>query len=478
MIQSLVLSFLACTPDSAPTGTEDVRVDHAKQSIDSLSPKSCVQEEGILFTVWQDDRDGQQAIWFNMSADGGVTFLDSDTLLSLGEADALNPSIACTGDFVYVVWEDRRDGELGYENIYVQWSDDRGRRWQKKDVALDADPDGESISLAPVVAAAGDRAWVAWSDSVNGAYDIYVTGTKNGGEDWEATPVRVDTDEPGAAYSANPKIVGDAEGSVAVVWEDRRSGATDIYANYSDDGGKSFESSDTRLDAGDDAGANNSFLSGVAKAGDNVYAVWDDDRFGENSDILFTYSHSAGKNWIDEPMRVESDAEGIADSINASVAAQGERVLVAFQDNRAGGGYDIFLRWSDNGGQEWATEEEERMETDDPGEAQSYDPHIAIDGDMWGIQWKEYRDDLAGVGFNDLYYNYTVDAGVTWQGSDVRINSTSLATSFATDANFFLRGGYVVTVWADGRAGSTDIFSAGRAVGEESVWIAPEAAAK
>ena len=90
----------------------------------------------------------------------------------------------------------------------------------------------------------------------------------------------------------------------------------------------------------------------------------------------------------------------------------------------------------------------------------------------------EYRDDLEGVGFNDLYYNYTVDSGGTWQGSDVRINSTGLATSFATDASFYLRGGYVVTVWADGRSGSTDIFAAGRKIGDESVWIQPEEAAK
>lgn len=478
MIQSLLLGLLACTPETGTTGTSDTRVDHAKQKVDSIAPKTCVQEAGILFAVWQDDRDGEQAIWFNMSADGGVTFLQGDTLLSFGEADALNPAIACSGDHVYVVWEDKRDGELGYENIYVQWSDDRGRSWQEEDVALDADPEGEAISLAPAVAAAGDSAWVAWSDSVNGAYDIYVTGTSNGGKDWRGTPVRVDTDEAGAAYSGSPRIVGDADGGVVVAWEDRRSGATDIYANASTDDGESFDESDTRLDAGDDAGSHDSFLSALTRSGENVYVVWADARYGENSDVLMNYSHGGGRSWADEPVRVESDAEGIADSINPTVAADGERVWVAFQDNRSGGGYDIFLRWSDNAGQEWANDEEVRMESDDPGEAQSYFPHIAVDGDMWGVQWMEYRDDLEGVGFNDLYYNYTVDAGGTWQGSDVRINSTALATSFATDASFYLRGGFVVTVWADGRSGSTDIFSAGRKIGDESVWIQPEEPAK
>lgn len=478
MISSLLFGLFACTPESTTSGTSDTRVDHAKKGVESLSPRSCVQEAGILFAVWQDDRDGEQAIWFNMSADGGVTFLQSDTLLSYGEADALHPTIACSGDRVYVVWEDKRDGELGYENIYVQWSDDRGRSWQEEDFAIDADPDGEAISLAPRVAAAGDHAWVAWSDSVNGAYDIYVSRTENGGKDWAKSPVRVDTDEAGSAYSGAPIVVGDKDGNVVVAWEDRRSGATDIYANASTDNGESFDESDTRLDAGDEAGSSDSFLASMAMEGENVYVVWADTRYGENSDVLMSYSHAGGKSWADEPVRVESDAEGIADSINPMVTADDGRVWVAFQDNRAGGGYDIFLRWSDNAGQEWANEEEVRMESDDPGEAQSYFPHVAVDGEMWAVQWMEYRDDLEGVGFNDLYYNYTVDAGTTWQSSDVRINSTALATSYATDASFYLRGGYVVTVWADGRSGSSDIFAAGRAIGEESVWIQPEEAAK
>ena len=470
---SVLLGFFACTPAVVDEGTHDVRVDHAGKDVESLTPRTCVNETGRIFAVWSDDREDVETVWFNMSADGGVTFLAQDTLLSHGEAAATNPAIACSGDRVYVAWEDKRDGELGYENIYVQWSDDAGRHWQKKDVALDVDPDGLAVSIGPTLFAVGDRAWVVWSDQINGAYDIFVSGTQDGGESWSDAPVRVDTDEAGAAFSSHPKLVADDSGNLVVAWEDRRNGASDVYVNNSTDGGDSFAGTDRRLDGGDEAGASNSFEPLLALSGDNVYVVWQDERFGENSDILMNYSHSSGDKWQDEALRVESDAAGIADSRYPALAAQGDQVLVAFQDNRAGG-YDIYLRWSDNGGSDWAVEEEVRMETDDPGQAQSYNPRIALSGDSWAVQWQDYRDDLAGVFFNDLYYNYSADGGTTWQMADVRVNSTDYATSYALGSSFYIRNDVVVSIWADGRFGSADIFCAGRALGEPSLWIEPE----
>ncbi|MSQ00473.1 MAG: exo-alpha-sialidase [Myxococcales bacterium] len=473
---SVLFGFFACTPAPVDEGTLDVRVDHAGKKVESSAPRTCVNDVGRIFVVWVDDREDADGVWFNMSADGGATFLQQDTALSHGTAAAANPAIACAGERVYVAWEDKRDGELEYENIYLQWSDDAGRHWQKQDVAIDADPDGLAVSIGPALVAVGDRAWVVWSDQVNGAYDILLSATVDGGERWSEAPRRVDTDEPGAAFSSHPKVVGDDLGNVVVAWEDRRSGASDIYVNNSTDGGESFAADDRRLDGGDDAGASNSFEPLLALSGDHVYVVWQDERFGENSDILMNYSHSAGDGWQDEARRVESDAEGVSDSRYPALAAQGDQVFVAFQDNRAGG-YDVYLRWSDNGGTDWAIEEERRMESDDPGQAQSYNPRIALSGDSWAVQWQDYRDDLAGVFFNDLYYNYTVDGGTTFQSADVRINSTDFATSYAIESSIYLRNGVVVSIWADGRFGSTDIFCAARPLGEASVWIAPEGAA-
>ena len=474
MILGLFFAVTGCSTEAGTEATQDVRVDHAKADVESTLPRSCANADGKLFVVWQDQRDKHQQIWFNMSADGGQTFLDHDTFLSKGKVEAANPVIACAGDYVYVAWEDKRDGELGYQNIYVNWSQDAGRTWQEEDLALDADPDGDYISIAPSIAAAGDSAWVVWSDQTDGAYDIFLNRTGTGGDKWLDTPLRVDADEAGSAYSGNPRVAGDNDGHVVVTWEDTRDGLSDIYVNSSTDGGKSFASTDRRVDGGDDAGSHNSFSPRIALSGENVYIVWYDERFGENSDILMNYSHSSGDGWKDEAFRVESDAEGIADSRNPDVAAQGDKVAVAFQDNRSGGGYDIFLRWSEDAGKTWVGDTEERMDTDSNGEAQSYNPRISLWKDTWAVAWEDYRDDIGNVGFNDLYYNYSMNAGGDWQTSDVRINSTAPGASYAVETSFFVYDDRVMTVWADGRLGSSDIFSAGRKLGEQSVYVAPE----
>lgn len=468
----LTTHLLACAPGSDSTGTEDVRVDHGKADTESLAPRSCVSSDGTVYVTWHDAREKKDQVWFNKSGDAGVTFLSGDELLSQGEGHARNPAIACDGERVYVAWEDTRDGELEYENIYLQWSDDGGRSWQKDDIPLDNDPDGSSMSKGPSIAAAGDNVWVAWFDQVNGAYDILVQRSKNGGEDWLDEPVRVDTDTAGAAYSAWPTIVGDKDDHVVVAWEDRRDGNSDIYANYSNDNGESFSSEDRRLDVGDDAGSANSFEPRVAMSGENVYVAWHDERYGDRADILLNLSRSYGEGWKDETLRMETDAEGIADSRNPDVFARGDEVWVAFQDNRATG-YDIFLQYSADAGREWL-EAELRMDTDDNGQAQSTDPRISVSGDVWLVAWADYRNDGAEVGFNDLFYNYTPDAGGTWQPGDIRINSTEVGSAYAVDHEVTVFEDRIITTWADGRSGSSDIYAASRPLGITSLYVAPE----
>lgn len=469
-------NLVACTPAAEVLGTADVRVDHTgtekSDNTEALIPRTCMNDDGNVFVVWQDDRDGTDGIWFNMSADGGLTFLGTDTRISHGEIGAYAPAIACSGDRVYIAWEDKRDGELGYENIYVQWSDDAGRSWQDDDLAIDNDIEGTAMSKGPHIAAAGDNAWVTWFDQINGAYDIFVNRTQNGGKDWLDAPVRVDADEPGSAYSASPQIVGNDDGNVVVVWEERRDGKSDIYVNASIDNGESFSNEEQRLDEGDDPGSADSFSPKIAMAGENVYVVWHDERFGDNSDIMCNRSQSSGQTWKGEAFRIEADAEGIADSRNPYVYAEDNTVWVAYQDDRAVG-YDIYLQWSSDAGDTW-TETETRMDTDDNGQAQSYEPMIAINGKTWLVGWQDYRNDGEAVGFNDLYYNYSVDEGSTWQAADIRINSNEPGTAFAVDAAINLFGDQVVTVWADGRFGVSDVFGANRDIGIASEWVAPE----
>lgn len=470
-----IVTLIACTePPAAETGTLDVRVDHNGQDdkVESTLPVTCQSRDGALYVAWMDARNGEDAIWFNASADGGKSWFPGDVKVNVGKSPARNPAIACDDDQVYVAWEDIRDGDYAYPNIYMNASDNNGRDWLEEDFAIDGDPDGEHESHAPALAAVGSSVYAAWADNSDGAYDIHVQASNDAGSTWLDAPTRADADEAGAAYSSQPRIAADSDGNVLVVWEDSRGGKVDIYSNWSDDNAKSFHGEDARLDLGDDSGAADSFTPALSMNGGYAWVAWHDYRFGAKRDILFNVSENQGHSWKEKSGRLESDAEGIADSLNAFVASDGDKAHIVWQDDRSGG-YDIFYRRVDDGGSAWGTDEI-RLDTDEQGQAQSYNPVAFVSSEKVIVGWQDERNDGQAVHFNDLYYNFSIDGGKSWADEDVRINSGEPGAAYTVDLSIYYFNGAVRSVWCDGRYGSGDIVSAQRDLGDPSVWIPPE----
>jgi hypothetical protein len=67
---------------------------------------------GHLFAAWQDNRLGNNDIFFSSSADGGTTFAPSERVddTGSGHSEQSRPSIAWSDGRCYVVWEDDRSG--------------------------------------------------------------------------------------------------------------------------------------------------------------------------------------------------------------------------------------------------------------------------------------------------------------------------------------------------------------------------------
>lgn len=451
--------------------TADVRVDHSGENdvSEATAPRTCLSG-GALHAVWQENRTGKPGIWFNTSSDGGKNWLTSDIAINHTPASAEAPDVACSGQDVYVVWEDERDGDLLNHNIYVSVSRDGGQEFAAEDVLLDADVDGAAMSLGPRAVAVGEDVYVAWFDNTDGAYDIRVQASHNSGRDWMNDAARADSDEAGSAYSAWPSIAA-TESSVVVAWEDSRGGANDIYASASLDGGESFDN-DVRLDSGDASGATNSFEPRLAMRDDTAAVTWYDERNGAR-DVYVNVSMNAGASWLnlDEAPRVDGDGAGEANSLHPALALQGSKVYLTWQDDRSGG-YDIYQRTYDTGTEGFG--DEVRIDTDADGESQSYYPSIAVDGEHVFVNWQDYREDKDAVGFNDLYYNYSADGGTNWNQDDLRINSNEPGSSYAIHASAAIVGQSFVSVWSDGRNGTADLYSASRTLGAESIYVAPE----
>src|SRR5687768_6371957 len=167
--------------------------------------------------------------------------LDTD---APGNELSVFPEIARSGTNLYVVWYDRRLGDL---DVFFNRSLDGGDTWLPADVRVDTTPAGGLGALIPQVAAEGANVYVVWQDRRDGLPDVRFNRSADAGTTWLLADVRLDSGLAGAAASREPRIAV-AGPHLYVVWEDARNGATDVYFNRSLDGGATWLPSDARLD--------------------------------------------------------------------------------------------------------------------------------------------------------------------------------------------------------------------------------------
>ncbi len=462
----------ACTSSSVPdeiepTGTNfDVQIDGQRaleEPVDSEDLHLCAGGAGQVYVAWRDAREGFSDVWFNRSSDDGATWLDEPVRAKQGPGDASGLSLTCDGDRVYIAWEDDRDGEIGYTNIYLNRSSDGGQTWMPEDLALDDDPEGIAISLGPTLALRGDAVYAVWYDQREGAPDIYMAASSDGGASF-GPPRLISSPGPGDPeeyWSGNPEITLDDDGRIYIVWEDTRAGGQDIWVAVSDVGGTAFLANQ-RIDTGDEPGAGDSFFPRIGVSGSHAYVVWHDTRAGEGRDIFLNYSSDSGVTWLDAAIRLEDDPAGFSESIRPELVVEGSVAHVVWQDER-NVGFDIYYRRVDAGVPEPS---DRRIETDLPGEFNSAAPRMVLADDQLVVAWSEYRHDI-GAGYNDLFYSHAPlsDTTTGWAEADLRLDSSIPGTSFTTPVEIAVQQGMVLATWIDGRSGSSDVFFSSTALG-------------
>ena len=131
-----------------------------------------------VHVVWVDGRDGNDEIYYKRSTDGGTTW-GTDTRLTNASSSSEFPSVAVSGSCVHVTWYDQRDGN---EEIYYKRSTDGGASWGA-DTRL---TNNSSSSEFPSLAISGNYVHVIWDDQRDGNREIYYkrnpTGNSGVGE--------------------------------------------------------------------------------------------------------------------------------------------------------------------------------------------------------------------------------------------------------------------------------------------------------
>ena len=115
--------------------------------------------------------------------------------------------------------------------------------WLPTPIRLDTgDSPGENYSGAVKISASGNNVYAVWSDSRNGYHtmggDIYFNYSNDRGAIWQSSDIRLDTGDAPGASASNGLQISSSGSNVYVVWADKRHGKydQDIYFNYSTDG--------------------------------------------------------------------------------------------------------------------------------------------------------------------------------------------------------------------------------------------------
>ncbi len=439
-----------CLRTFVPAGS-DIRLDTGDTagSHSSVQP-TLVVADGSLLAAWMDLRAGAARILLSRSTNHGASW-SAPQRLDTGSGPAIGPRIALPhgGRWPNVTWGDFRGGS-SYREVYLRRSTDSGASWSGGDRRINPGQNTDSFSLD--VASDGDEVFVVYINfTTSRARHVYLLHSPDGGANWSA-PRRVDT-AMGDVLAGEPRVVA-AGGRVHVLWRDNRNGGLDVFYRSSGDGGSSWNP-ERRIDTMSGPGTSASFAPALAVRGDEVHVAWVDDHGGGSFDIWHRRSLDGGSSW-DSPRRLDDDPLP-HDSFSPRIALPDGRVVVAWVDHRFGLP-DIVSRSSADAGATFGSLT--RLDTGDgEGAATSEDLQLAAAGDLVAAVWADARD-----GAPDIYVNYSLDGGATWQPSDVRLDVTGLpgSSDSVSPALAVEASGRIHVVWVDYRDGNAgDIYYRG-----------------
>jgi hypothetical protein len=277
--------FLTTSSDRAKTFTKPVRVLGAGNYQVRMAMDPTAGDRGRLHLVWlhttEDAPTGglplpPNPIMTKHSDDGGQTFSEPLQISDPQRRLSVAPSVALAPDgTVHVVYYDFVDDMRDYQGLegptwpgkwalIVTSSTDAGENFSRGVVVDDGVVPPERVLLIftmppPALAAGSDGSlYVAWHDGRNEDWDVFLSGSSDGGRSWN-NPMRLNDDDAGnGVHQYLPRVAVAPGGRVDVIFYDRRDDPdnvdNDVYYTFSTNGGESFsenlrlttESSDSR----------------------------------------------------------------------------------------------------------------------------------------------------------------------------------------------------------------------------------------
>ncbi len=345
-----------------------------------------------------------------------------------------------------IVWEDYRNDTVNAD-IYVQRISNSGvTLWTTNGVALCIDP---ALQNAPVIITDSvGGAIIVWEDKRSGKKNLYAQRIDSSGNVlWTANGVVVNLS---VKSQKNPKLLPDGSSGAIVIWQDSVSSGYGIIGQRLSPGGLTQWSGGAIVSSL--PFAESSPKAQISLSGE-IFVAWQDKRNGSDYDIYAQKLNLSGvAQWTSNGINL-SNIAGTQSNPKVALDNAGGAVIV-WQDNRSGIDYDVYAqRVNASGAIQWST--------NGIAVCNSIGAQTAIDissqymSNAVVIAWKDAR---AGVFNLDIYAQRLNLAGAAqWPANGVVVSN---ALNNQINPNVVGDGvGGTIIAYQDSSAGNWDINS-------------------
>lgn len=302
--------------------------------------------------------------------------------------DSRSPVVAVgTDDSIHVVW---RDGTPGNLELYYRRSTDGGSSWS----ALKRLTWNSGISIQPTMAIdSGNVIHIVWSDDSAGNHELFHKKSTDGGNSWSSSKRLTWTPES----TAQAQIEIDSSDTIHIICLDTPSVESEIYYKKSTDGGASWTSLKRLTWTGDFS----SLPAFAIAPDDSLHVVWREDK-SSNWEIYYKKSTNGGTTWSGSKRLTwtptSTNVPDIAVDLNNNIVA-------VWKDN-APGTYELFYRYSSNGGNTWSPT---KRLTWHPNFSEG--PSLAVaSNNVIHLAWYNYISSTNP----EIFYKFSSDSGKSW----------------------------------------------------------------
>jgi hypothetical protein len=355
-----------------------------------------------------------------------------------------------------MAWQDRRGGSG--DKIYVQRINSYGVPvWQQNGIRLTAT---EGYQYYPQIISDGKGgAFIAWQDNRSGSeYDIYIQRVDSDGNLRWGLNGKVVCGAPNNQY--NPQIVSDGSGGVMVVWQDRRIGQFDIYAQRFDSVGRAQWISDGIAVCSDTSNQIDPKLISDYKGG--AIIAWADYRLGAGSTDIYTQRilSDGQPGWqidgipICTAVNIQWNIQIVPDTTGGAI--------IAWQDRRNWTYDNIFAQRVDpNGYIRWTVNGLPLAQLP----SMQYYPQMVSDRNGGAIV--VWQDNRRGTDYDIFGQRITREGMLVWPPIGVPICT---APGLQSNPQLIVQGSYCIVTWQDKRGADYDIYAQRLNLSGQVLW--------